>query len=76
MEQQHLIVKLTLMKRYRKFLVILFVGGFGILSGLEISDYLSEKSTQAIIKALMYFSLMLVMLYEWIKILRKEKTSN
>lgn len=69
------------MKKYRKFAVIFLVAGFGILTGLNLKDLIDanfaiQGNSKLIIKPIMYFSLMSVMFYEWIKILKQEKENR
>lgn len=65
-------------KNLRKLAVIGLVAAFGILLGLNLKDLIDANfvihgNTKLIFKPIMYFSLMLVMFYEWIKILKQEK---
>ncbi len=64
----------------RKFAIITLVAGFGILTGLNLKDLIDanfaiQGNTKLLIKPIMYFSLMSVMFYEWVKILKLEKKS-
>jgi len=66
------------MKKHKKTIIIFLVAGFGILTGLELKELIAlnfEFNGNYILvgKIIMYFSLMSVMLYEWIKLLNKEK---
>lgn len=66
------------MNKYKKTIIIFLVAGFGILTGLELKELIAldfEFNGNYILvgKIIMYFSLMSVMLYEWIKLLNQEK---
>ncbi len=68
-------------KKFRKFGVISLVAAFGILVGLNIKDlidanFMIEDNLSLLIKPIMYFALMAVMFYEWIKILKQERNSK
>lgn len=66
-------------KSYRKYFVIILTGAFGILCGYNLKELIisnEEMSFWSYIKPISYFLLMLVMLYEWVKILRNEKVNN
>ena len=67
--------------KFRKFGVISLVAAFGILVGLNIKDlidanFMIKDNLSLLIKPIMYFALMAVMFYEWIKILRQERNSK
>ncbi len=67
--------------KVRKFGVITLVGVFGILVGLSLkdlvdADFVIQGDIELLINPIMYFSLMSVMFYEWIKILKQEKKKN
>ena len=69
------------MKKYRKYFVITLVAAFGILTGLNLKNLIIlnfklEGNYQVFITTLTYFSLTIVMLYEWIKILKDENKLN
>ena len=64
--------------KVRKAAVITLVAGFGIMVGLSLKDLIDAEfavqgNIKLLIKPIMYFSLMSVMFYEWIKILKSEK---
>lgn len=66
--------------KIRKFAVIALVAGFGILVGLNLKDLIDanfaiQGNIKLLIKPIMYFLLMSVMFYEWMKILKLEKKS-
>lgn len=68
------------MKKYKKNMVIFFVAGFGILTGLKLKElmdvnFVLEGNYKTLISMIMYFSLMSVMFFEWVKILKLEKKS-
>lgn len=61
-------------------MVIFFVAGFGILTGLKLKElmdvnFVLEGNYKTLISMIMYFSLMSVMFFEWVKILKLEKKS-
>ncbi|MBK5210265.1 MAG: hypothetical protein JJE44_12310 [Flavobacteriaceae bacterium] len=65
----------------KKFAIISLVAGFGILTGLNLSDlidssFVFEGNYKTLIKIIIYFSMMSVMFYEWIKILKQEKKNS
>ncbi len=62
----------------KKIFIVSLVGGFGIMTGLEIRDMLEpgfsfEENYKTIISCVLYFSMMMVMFREWIKILGHEE---
>ena len=66
------------MKKYRKFAIISLVAGFGIMTGLNLkelfeSDFVLQDNLKSWINPVVYFALMSVMFYEWVKILKQEK---
>ena len=66
------------LNKYRKFAIILFVAGFGILTGLNLNDlveanFIFQGNLRLLINPIISFSLMSVMFYEWVKILKQEK---
>lgn len=68
-------------KKFRKFAVIALVAAFGILVGLNLKDlidanFVIQGNSKLLIKPIMYFALMLVMFYEWMKILKHEKADK
>lgn len=68
------------MKKYKKYAIIFLVAGFGILTGLYLKQlidvgFIIEENYKPLIKMIIAFSLMSVMFYEWMKILKLEKKS-
>ena len=68
------------MKKYKKYAIIFLVAAFGILTGLYLKQlidigFILEDNYKPLIKMIIAFSLMSVMFYEWMKILKLEKKS-
>ena len=66
------------MKKYNKFTIIFLVAGFGVLTGFKLKElidinFVLEGNYKPLISMIVYFSLMSVMFYEWIKILKVEQ---
>jgi len=66
------------MKKYKKFAIIFLVAGFGILTGFKLKElidvnFVLEGNYKPLISMIVYLSLMSVMFYEWMKILKVEQ---
>ena len=66
------------MKKYKKFTIIFLVAVFGVLTGFKLKElidinFVLEGNYKPLISMIVYFSLMSVMFYEWIKILKVEQ---
>jgi len=66
------------MKNYKKGAIIFLVASFGVLTGYYLKklidiDFVLKDGYNYLISAILNFSLMSVMFYEWVKILKSEE---